>query len=115
MELVWRFLLGGAIVSAFSLLGDLLRPKRFAGLFSAAPSVAIASLSMTVVHHDSVIAAIEARSMIFGSVGFILYVWAVRRLLASGKWPSVTVSLAALTIWAVTACVSAVLLMRSGL
>jgi hypothetical protein len=31
MDLLWRFLLGGAIVSLFALLGEVLRPKRFAG------------------------------------------------------------------------------------
>jgi hypothetical protein len=29
-----EILLGGAIVSLFALLGDVLQPKRFAGLFS---------------------------------------------------------------------------------
>jgi hypothetical protein len=32
-EYVIRFLVGGAVVSAFAMLGDLLRPKSFAGLF----------------------------------------------------------------------------------
>jgi len=72
MELVWRFLPGGAIVSAFALIGDVVRPKRFAGLFSAAPSVALATLAVTVVNDGPTYAAVEARSMIFSSVGFIL-------------------------------------------
>jgi hypothetical protein len=36
-ELILRFLIGGTLVSAFALIGDLLRPKSFAGLFGAAP------------------------------------------------------------------------------
>ena len=40
-EYLIRFLVGGVVVSAFSMLGDLLRPKSFAGLFGAAPSVAL--------------------------------------------------------------------------
>jgi hypothetical protein len=32
-EIVIRFLVGGLVVSAFSLIADLLRPKTFAGLF----------------------------------------------------------------------------------
>jgi hypothetical protein len=36
-----RFLVGGVVLSAFSMLGDILRPKSFAGLFRAAPSVAL--------------------------------------------------------------------------
>lgn len=46
MELVWRFLLGGVLVSLFALTGDVVRPKRFAGLFGGAPSVALASLAL---------------------------------------------------------------------
>jgi hypothetical protein len=39
-----RFLVGGAVVSVFAVIGDLLKPKSFAGLFGAAPSVALATL-----------------------------------------------------------------------
>ena len=42
-DLLLRFLIGGLVVSVFALVGDLFRPKSFAGLFSAAPSVALAS------------------------------------------------------------------------
>ena len=37
MEYLVRFLVGGIVVSAFAVLGDLLRPKSFAGLFGALP------------------------------------------------------------------------------
>ena len=37
-------LVGGIVVSVFAMLGDMLRPKSFAGLFGAAPSVALATL-----------------------------------------------------------------------
>lgn len=37
-----RFLIGAVAVSIFAVLGDLLKPKSFAGLFGAAPSVALA-------------------------------------------------------------------------
>ena len=37
-EYLVRFLVGGVVVSAFAMLGDILRPKSFAGLFGAAPS-----------------------------------------------------------------------------
>jgi hypothetical protein len=40
-----RAVSGGILVSAFAVLGDVLKPKRFAGLFAAAPSVALATLS----------------------------------------------------------------------
>jgi hypothetical protein len=50
-EYVIRFLVGGMVVSAFSMLGDILRPKSFAGLFGAAPSVALATLAIAVYQH----------------------------------------------------------------
>jgi Protein of unknown function (DUF3147) len=42
-QIVSRFLIGGLTVSIFSLIGDILKPKSFAGLFGAAPSVALAT------------------------------------------------------------------------
>jgi hypothetical protein len=56
-ELILRFLIGGVSVCAFSLLGDLLRPKSFAGLFSAAPSVALATLGLTIAAKGNAYAA----------------------------------------------------------
>jgi hypothetical protein len=38
-EILLRIVIGGAVVSAFAILGDLLKPKSFAGIFGAAPSV----------------------------------------------------------------------------
>lgn len=51
MEILLRVMVGGVVVSGFALLGDLLKPKRCAGLFGAAPSVALATLVLTVVLH----------------------------------------------------------------
>lgn len=50
-EYVIRFLVCGAVVSAFVMLGDLLRPKSFGGLFAAAPSVALPTLGIAVYQH----------------------------------------------------------------
>ena len=43
MQWLILFLIGGAVVSLFATAGHILRPKGFAGLFSAAPSVARAA------------------------------------------------------------------------
>src|SRR3984957_20985060 len=59
MDYALRFLAGGLIVSAFAILGDLLRPKSFAGLFGAAPSVALATLSLAIVKNGSAFAAVR--------------------------------------------------------
>jgi hypothetical protein len=48
-----RFLVGGIVVSTFAILGDVLRPKSFAGLFGAAPSVALATLGIAVYRHGA--------------------------------------------------------------
>lgn len=40
-EVCIRFTVGGLFVSVFALVGDVLKPKSFAGLFGAAPSVAL--------------------------------------------------------------------------
>jgi hypothetical protein len=48
IQIAIRFLVGGLVVSGFAIIGDLLKPKSFAGLFGAAPSVALATLGLTV-------------------------------------------------------------------
>jgi len=46
LEYGLRFLAGGIAASAFAALGDTLRPKSFAGLFGAAPSIALMPTSI---------------------------------------------------------------------
>jgi hypothetical protein len=48
LPFIVRFLIGGAIVSMFAALGDVLKLKSFAGLFGVAPSVALASLGLAI-------------------------------------------------------------------
>lgn len=47
-DLLIRGLVGGLFVSSFALLADVLTPKSFAGLFGAAPSVALWRVSRLV-------------------------------------------------------------------
>jgi hypothetical protein len=63
IQILIRFLVGGAVVSVFALIGDVLKPKSFAGLFGAAPSVALATLGLTVATKGAPYAAIVARSI----------------------------------------------------
>src|SRR5580704_8438128 len=69
-QIVIRFLVGGLVVSSFAIIGDILRPKSFAGLFGAAPSVALATLALTVAGDGRLYAATEACSMIAGAISF---------------------------------------------
>lgn len=75
LDLLIRFLVGGTVVSFFAMLGDVLRPKSFAGLFAAAPSVALATLSLTIHKSGRMYASQEANSMLFGSAAFVLYAY----------------------------------------
>jgi hypothetical protein len=71
LEYLVRFMIGGLFVTAFAVLGDVLKPKSFAGLFAAAPSVALASLLLTLHHQGRAYAASEAQAMIGGAVAFV--------------------------------------------
>ena len=43
-----RFFIGGTIVSFFAVLAEMFRPISSAGLFGAAPSIALATLAITI-------------------------------------------------------------------
>ncbi len=73
MQMILRFLLGGTLVSLFAELGDVLKPKGFAGLFASAPSVALATLGLTIFSEGTSYAAIRAKSMIAGALAFCFY------------------------------------------
>ena len=98
-ELLLRFVVGGVIVSLFAALGSALKPKSFAGLFGAAPSVALATISLTVMKEGKVYAAVEARSMILGSIAFFVYAWIVCRLLMRTKSHVLLTTSACLWLW----------------
>ena len=98
-EILLRTVIGGVVVSGFAILGDLLKPKSFAGLFGAAPSVALASLYLAVKQHGAMYASLEGRSMIVGAVAFFIYASVVSRLMIRRKWAALPVTGAALLLW----------------
>ncbi|MGY3454528.1 DUF3147 family protein [Bradyrhizobium sp. USDA 4353] len=102
-EYLIRFLIGGIIVSAFAMIGDVLRPKSFAGLFGAAPSVALATLGVAVVSHGAAYAAVQSRSMMFGAVALCLYSVTVCQLLMRLHLRALQASLLATVVWLVAA------------
>jgi hypothetical protein len=98
-EILLRVIVGGGVVSAFALLGDLLKPKSFAGLFGAAPSVALATLVLTVMKEGKAYASTEARSMVLGALAFFLYACVVGRLLIRRRMPVLSTAGLATTVW----------------
>jgi hypothetical protein len=72
-ELAIRFLLGGAVVTIFSAIGEVFEPKSLSGLFGAAPSVAITSLVLLFGSHGAHEVAIAAMWMLVATVGFYAY------------------------------------------
>ena len=99
-------LAGGALVVAFALLSEGLKPKRFAGLFSAAPAVAIAGLTVVLIGETTHKAHENAIGMIAGGVGMIAYASAVVPLLRR-KRASAAAAIALLA-WTAVAAVAAV-------
>jgi hypothetical protein len=72
MILALKGLNGGLFVVAFALIGELLEPKRFSGLFSAAPSVALANLIVTVLAEGYTKARLDSEGMIVGGAAMAL-------------------------------------------
>lgn len=97
---------GGLLVVVFALLSEGLSPKRFAGLFGAAPSVAIAGLSITLIDQGVTAAHRDTVGMIAGGVGMVAYALAVVPLLrrTGAKRAAAT----ALTAWMTAAVAVAV-------
>ena len=102
-EILLRAMVGGVVVSAFALLGDWLKPKRLAGLFGAAPSVALATMVLTVMKQGKGYVSVEARSMLPGSLAFFFYASFVSRLLMRRKLPVLPVTSLAIGLWLVCA------------
>jgi hypothetical protein len=98
-ELVIRFLVGGVVVSSFAMLGDVLRPKSFAGLFGAAPSIALATLTLTIHKNGKTYAAQEAKTMLLGAAAFLLYAALSSFVLRRYRPSAFVASIALLPAW----------------
>ncbi len=102
-EYVLRFAIGGVAVSAFAVLGDMFRPKSFAGLFGAAPSVALATLALALAKQGADYAAIEGRSMVIGGTAMCLYSILVCQLMKRARWRALPATTVAFLAWLVVA------------
>ncbi len=109
IEISLKALAGGVFVLAFAAVSQVLAPKRFAGVFSAAPSVALAGLLVTAAFSGVPDVARSAPGMAVGAVAFGVYCAVAVPLL--GRWGAWRGSGAALGAWAVTAALGYLLVL----
>jgi uncharacterized membrane protein (GlpM family) len=102
-ELLLRFLIGGAVVSLFSVLGDLVKPESLGGVFAAAPTIALATLALTMRQHGAQYVAMEGRSMVAGAVAFFVYACAVSFVLMRYRTKAMMTAVALMVVWFGTA------------
>jgi uncharacterized protein DUF3147 len=102
-EYVVRFLAGGIVVSGFAMLGDVLRPKSFAGLFGAAPSVALATLAIALYRHGAAYAVQQSRAMMIGAIALSIYSVVVCQLLIRARFRAAAATLLSFVVWLVVA------------
>jgi uncharacterized membrane protein (GlpM family) len=104
--LLVKGLAGGSLVVVFALVCQGLSPKRFAGLFGAAPAIALAGLTIALLDKGGHAAHESAVGMLAGTAGMIAYAAAaiplLRRLRAVGA------AAAALGAWVLVAGLVAV-------
>src|SRR5580698_7796445 len=92
-EILIRFLIGGVSVSFFALLGDIFKPKSFAGLFGAAPSVALATLALTV----------SKEGAHYAAVAFLIYASCVSWMMMRHTRGALMVATSFLSVWTAVA------------
>jgi len=102
-EYIIRFVSGGLIVSAFAILSDLLRPKSFAGLLGAAPSVALVTLGLAVIQHGPHYAAAEGWTMMYGAAALGCYSFIVCQMLVRFGVGALAATMLSLVAWFVVA------------
>jgi len=92
-------LIGGLVVCVFAAISDIFKPKSFAGLFGAAPSVALATLCLTISSQGKVYAAVETRSMIAGAAAFFIYASCAAWLMMKRHLSSLAVTVSLIPLW----------------
>ena len=103
---LFRFLLGGVFVSLFAAVGSAFKPKTFAGLFGAAPPIALVSLAIAFHEHGPAHVARLGRSMVFGAIALAGYSASCLLLL---RWRALPVLVSAALAWLSWGAVAATL------
>ena len=97
LTIVVKALAGGALVVVFALISEAAMPKRFAGLFSAAPAVALAGLTITVLTKGAHDARDSSTTMMAGAAAMAVYAAVVVALLR--REGSRKATAAAMAVW----------------
>ena len=98
-------------MTAFAVLGEMLQPKRFAGVFGASPAVALANLLVIALVEGDAAARSSADGMIVGAAAFVVACLAA--IPAVRRWGAVRGSAALWAVWLVVGAAIAVRL-RDG-
>jgi hypothetical protein len=103
-----KALVGGLGVIAFAAVARVLRPERLAGVFAAAPSVAVGSLAVVVLDKGEREGLLAARGMVVGAAALVgaCIVGALVARPADGS--AVPISIATGVSWLVLAALIAV-------
>lgn len=101
LEIALKALVGGLSVVVFALVAETIEPKRLAGVFAAAPSVALAGLILTVVFKGDYEALDATRGMVAGALAFTVY--CLVDVPALGRLGAKRGSVVALVVWGVVA------------
>jgi hypothetical protein len=99
MEYAIRFAVGGISVCLFAAAGDVVKPKSFAGIFCAAPSISLATMSLIIFGEGKNVASIEARSMILGAFALLVYSWLCMRLMGKNRIHAFPATISSLGVW----------------
>jgi uncharacterized membrane protein (GlpM family) len=97
LTILVKALAGGALVVVFALISEAVTPKRFAGLFAAAPAVALAGLTITVLTKGAHDARDSSTTMMAGAAAMAVYASVVVVLLR--REGSRKATAAAMAVW----------------
>lgn len=103
-DYIAKFLVGGLFVCLFALIAEVCEPKQFAGLFSAAPSILLAGLAITLLLKNAVSATLTAEGAIAGAIGMIVYCLVATR--AIERYKALVGSLLSLIAWLIVSFAS---------
>lgn len=110
VTILLKGVVGGSLVVVLALLGEVIRPRSLAGLTSSAPTIATASLLVTLLTSGALMALNLSLGMIAGAVGFV--VWCTVGGRAVDRLGSITGSLVATVAWFVSVSVLWVLFLQ---